>query len=215
MARRRRSTTPRGDKLLTGPPPERDIRPVIATIPAGTGLLRIYAPASHGAGPLTFRRFGPLGRFDHQRGDGGPRLDRPRGILYAGSTLVCCVGEFFGDQGSITRAGNRLARLVVKKPLATLDLRGRAATGAGTIAAIGGVGERATTQAWARWWYEQPQLAEVAGLLYKSAQTGDDALALWERAKGSLGVSEDWGLDDPEIRDDLELAAYALSLPLF
>ncbi len=198
-----------------GPPPDGELEPVVETVAKGDHLLRIYAPEPYDTGPLTFREFGPLNRFDHHRSSNGPQLDPERGTLYAGYELVCCVGEYFGDDGAVTRAGNRLTKLLVDDAVEVLDLRKEAATGAGTIPAIGGVGERSVTQAWARWWYEHPQLGKVAGLLFTSAQTGEDALAVWERAEGNFSVTADWGLEDDEIRDDLEVAAHALHLPIF
>lgn len=215
MPRGRRTTAPSGEKLLAGPPPDDDLDPVIETVAQGDDLLRIYAPEPYDTDPLTFREFGPLNRFDHHRSANGPQFDSGRGILYAGYMLACCVGEYFGDKGAISRAGNRLTKLRVDHQREVLDLRGQAAIGAGTIPAIGGVGERSVTQAWARWWYEHPQLRDVTGLLYTSAQTGEDALAFWERADGSFTVTADWGLEDDEIRDDLEVAAHEVRLPIF
>jgi hypothetical protein len=202
--------------VLAGPPSAHDdIEPSIERIAVGARLLRIYSPQPYNTGPLTFREFGPLLRFDHQRpGKAGPRRDRGRGILYAAPDLVCCVGERFGDDGAITKTGYRLTRLAVTDGLAVLDLRRSAATGAGTIPAIGGVGERRTTQAWARWWYEHPQLDGIDGLLYASAHSGRDALALWQRADGKLAEEADWDLRDDAIRDDLEVAANDLHLPI-
>jgi hypothetical protein len=191
------------------------IDPQLTPITAGVSLLRIYAPEPYNTGPATFRDVGPINRFDHHRVDKrGPRRHRGRGVLYAGTGMVCCVGEYFGDQGSISRAGNRLARLTVTSPLNVLDLRETAATGAGTIPAIGGIGERRITEAWSRWWYEHPQLVGVDGLLYKSAHSGRDAVALWERAEGRLEATANLRLEDDAIRDDLEIAAGELHLPI-
>jgi hypothetical protein len=215
VARPRRVTGEAGEKLLAGPPSTFvDLDPTIEPIAVGVRLLRIYSPEPYKTDPLTFRDFGPLRRFDHQRpGKTGPGHDRGRGILYAAYELVCNVGERFGDEGAITKAGNRLARLAVTEALSVLDLRGPAATGARTIPAIGGAGERQVTQEWARWWYEHPQLAGIHGLLYASAHSGRDAIALWERANGKVAEDADWDLGDEQIRDDLELAANELHLP--
>lgn len=216
MPRPRRETAASGEKLLAGPPRTYlKLDPMLERLAAGSCLLRIYAREPYGGGPLTFRRFGPLNRFDHHRsGKSGPRRNRDRAILYAGSELVCCVGETFGDHGAVTRAGYHLVRLVVAESLELLDLRGPAATGALTIPAVGGVGERRITQAWGRWWYEHPQLAHIDGLLYSSGQTAKDAVALFERANGKLAEDVDWELSDEAIRDDLEVAADELNLPI-
>jgi hypothetical protein len=129
--------------------------------------------------------------------------------------MLCCVGEFFGDTGSITIGDTRLARLRVSAPLRLLDLRGPAATGAGTIPAISAISQRATTQAWARWWYEHPQLRGVDGVVFSSSHSADDAMAFWERAKGKLSCprGQHWALDDPAVADDLHVAAHRLHLP--
>lgn len=135
--------------------------------------------------------------------------------MYAAPTMLCCVGEFFGDTGSITLTGIRLARLRVVEPLTLLDLRGPAATGAGTIPAIAAITQRATTQAWARWWYEHPQLRTTEGLIFASSHTGEDAIALWERARGKVNCprGRHWPLADPLLADDLQVAAHRLHLP--
>jgi hypothetical protein len=99
-------------------------------------------------------------------------VDSRRGILYAGPTFLGCVGEYSSDAGEITRRGSRLARLSVVKPIELLDLRGTAATGAGTIPAI------------------------------------------WERARGKITCRRhnNWGLDDPRLTDEVQLAANELHL---
>ena len=217
MARPRRVRVGRADRELRLPPAAFDeIDPEFVVLEPATRLLRIYAPAVHNATPAGFRTQGPYSRFDHQRPapDGGPRNDRERGILYAGRSFTCVVGEFFGDQGEIALAGVHLARLTVTEPLRLLDLRGTAATGAGTIAAIAAVTQRATTQAWARWWYEHPRLAGVRGLLYAASHSGEDAVALTERSRGGIVCrsGHHWPLEDPSLADDLELAAHRLRL---
>jgi hypothetical protein len=217
--RRRRRETAVGDSEIVDPPPDFiELDPEYETIDRGVPLLRIYAPGRYGAGPTRFRIRGPYKRFDHQRAgpSGRPRIDQRRGILYAGATLVGCVGEYFGDTGEIVRTGNRLARLSVLAPLKLLDLRGTAATGAGSLPAIGAITQRATTQMWARWWYEHPQLAGTHGLIYSAAHSGEDATALWERARGRIACrgANRWSLDDLRLDNDLHFAASRLRLAL-
>ncbi|HEY6691958.1 MAG TPA: hypothetical protein VI006_03855 [Solirubrobacteraceae bacterium] len=219
MARPRRVPTAGGDKELSLPPADfAALDPELVEVEPATRLLRLYAPAVHNATPAGFRTWGPLNRFDHHRAPPeAPRgIDRERGIVYAASALLCVAGEFFGDQGEITLPGARLARLTVTEPLRLLDLRGTAATGAGTIPAIGAITQRATTQAWARWWYEHPQLPGVEGLLYTASHSGQDAVALSERTRGKVVCrsGQHWALDDPVLADDLELVAYRLRLPI-
>jgi hypothetical protein len=136
--------------------------------------------------------------------------------LYAAPTLLCCVGEYFGDAGAITLAGSRLARLRVNATIVVLDLRGTAATGAGTIPAIGAITPRAVTQAWARWWYEHPQLSSADGVLFSSSHSGEDSLALWERARGKLECprGQHWPLESPSLADEIQVAADRLRLPV-
>lgn len=133
-------------------------------------------------------------------------------MLYAGRSLVCCVAEVFGDHGLVQCAGFRFARLACTRELRLLDLRGAAATAAGTIPAVGAVGERTVTQAWSRWWHEHTELTEVDGLLSTSAQCGEDAVALWERAEAAVRVVHDLALDAPELFDELTVAAHLVRL---
>jgi len=216
-ARPRRTKTPTGDSEIVEPPSTYvDLDPQFVDLRPRQRLLRIYAPDRYRAAPVRFRTRGPYSRFDHQRAapDGSARVDSSRGILYAGPTFLGCTGEYFGDAGEITRRGNRLARLSVVERIRLLDLRGTAATGAATIPAIGGISQRATTQEWARWWYAHPQLREADGLVYTSANTGEDAVALWERARGKIVCRRHnhWGLDDERLTDDVRLAASRLHL---
>ena len=203
--------------VLLSPPPARNaaIDPTVEYLDPGTPLLRIYHPSSYSPTGLAFRRFGPLARFDHQRaGPRGPRQDPTRGILYAAPSLLACIAEVFGDPAAITLPGWRLARLRPTDSLSMLDLRGTAATGVRTIPAIGSIGERRLTQAWARWWYTHRGLTDVCGLVYTSAHSGETSVALWERAASRLTIDRDWDLDDAAIRADVDIAAYELHLPI-
>jgi hypothetical protein len=219
VARPRRGRTARGDKELSGPPPGfARIDPELVEIDAGARLLRLYAPAVHRATAAGFRAWGPHNRFDHHRPghDGRPTVNRARGILYSARTLLCCAGEFFAETGEITLPGVRFARLTVKERLRLLDLRGTAANGAGTIPAISAVTQRATTQAWARWWYEHPQLPKVDGLIYPASGSGADAVALWERARGKVVCrrNQHWPLVHPDLADELQVVSHCLRLPI-
>jgi hypothetical protein len=211
--------TPQGDYELSLPPTDHiDLDPDFVEIAAGTRLLRIYAPAVHNATPAGFREWGPLHRFDHQRSqpDGSRGVDRRRGIIYGGYTLLCCAGECFTDKGEITLAGNRLARLTVTQELRLMDLRGTAASGAGTIHAINGITQRNTTHAWARWWYDHPQLVGIDGLSYQASGSGENAIALWERARGKVVCrrGHHWPLHHPDLDDELQVASHRLRLPI-
>ena len=133
---------------------------------AGSGLQRVYSPQPYQTEALTFRTHGPHNRFDHHRrsADGKARVDIERGILYAGDGLACCLGEFFADSTEITVPGTQVATISPTTDLTLLDLRKTAALGASTTQAIAAISERKTSQAWSRWWYEHPQLADIHGL---------------------------------------------------
>jgi hypothetical protein len=154
---RRRHKTSAGNPVLDLPPAvAAPIEPVRETRAPGAQLLRVYSPEPYKTTALTFREHGPHARFDHQRRgpDGKARLDRGRGSLYAGPDLACCLGEFFADTlGVINLTGTRVARLEITETLTLVDLRGTAALGVGTTQAIGGISQRKTTQAWARYLY--------------------------------------------------------------
>jgi hypothetical protein len=214
---RRRHKTAAGDPVLNLPPSDpAAIEPVIEPLASGSRLQRVYSPDPYGTKALTFRDFGPFNRFDHHRRgpDGKPRHDRGRGMMYAGETLVCCLGEFFADSGEITVARTKVASVHSTVDLQLLDLRRTAATGVGTTQAIGSISQRKTSQAWSRYLYEHPDLKDIDGLLYTAGNSGHDALAFYERANGSFAVDVDLDLGDPSIAPDLELAADALHWPI-
>ncbi|HST41584.1 MAG TPA: RES family NAD+ phosphorylase [Conexibacter sp.] len=199
--------------MLLAAPPGRLSDPRIVALGPADPLLRIDAPGAPAAAVAQSRRFGPLLRFDHHRAaKGEPADDRERGVLYCARTLVCCVAEVFGDRGVVQREGHRFARLAPTRELRLLDLRETAATAAGTIPAIGSVGERELTQAWARWWYDHPDLSELDGVTYASARCGHDAVAVWERAEGAVSVHAELPLDAAELADELIVAAAAVQL---
>lgn len=218
MARRRRRHTTRGGNPLLELPPAtfEAVAPTFVTLPAATRLIRVYSPQPYRAGPLTFRRHGPHARFDHHRcdDDGKARSDAERGVVYAGQSLLCCLGEFFADSCEIALRGTKAAAVGVVEPLTLLDLRGTAATGVGTTQAIAAISQRRTTQAWARYWYDHPMLTAVHGLLYPASTSGSDAVAFWERADGKLEVLVDLDLADPALVAEVDLAADQLHWPI-
>ena len=169
---------------LPPPDPRRRIAPVHHLLPSGTDLFRIYDPgAPHGpANAKAFRWEGPYARFDHHRGSGGRER---RGIWYAGLTLSCAVVEAF-EIGLVEAGRKHLARLRTTRHLQLLDLRGRAAMRAGTVAAISAC-DHSLSQPWSRYFWEHPEIyGELDGLFYLSAHNGDPAVALYERARDGL-----------------------------
>jgi len=187
---------------LPPPDPRRRIRPIHHSLSEGTDLFRIYDPgAPHGPRDgRAFRWHGPYARFDHHRSSGGRER---RGIWYAGLSLSCAVVEAF-DVGVVEAGTKHLARLRATRELLLLDLRGRAAMRAGTVAAIS-AGNHSLSQPWSRYFWEHPEIyAELDGLLYSSAHNGEPAVALYERARDGLELPRG---QDAALSDSVILAA--------
>ncbi|MBA3951877.1 MAG: RES family NAD+ phosphorylase [Rubrobacter sp.] len=190
--------------VLAPPPPRRD--PLFETLPAGTEVVRIYDPASHAATATSFRRFGPLHRFDHHPGSGPTRNPCPcptRGVYYAAHDLPGCLVEVFGDDGVIEPAGLMVALPVLRRDLRLLDLRDKGAMRAGTNAAVTKDRERALTHAWSRYFYEEVGLfREIDGIIYPNAHNDEDAVLLYERAEDALLCPDErtMRLDDELLR---------------
>jgi hypothetical protein len=194
------------------PNPRRLLRPVHHILPSRTDLFRIYDPlARHGArNARQFRDVGPFARFYHHRGSG--RRER-RGIWYAGLTLDVAVVEAF-DIGVVEPTTERLARLHTNRELLLLDLHGRSAMRAGTVAAISAA-DHALARAWSRYWYEHPEIfGELDGLHYPSAHNGEPAVALYERARPALALprGREAPLTDPDVLTEVRRVALAHSL---
>lgn len=74
---------------------------------------------------------------------------------------------------------------------------------AGSVAALAKVADGSLSQAWARYFYEYPDVyGEIDGLFYLNAHNDEDAVALFERCAEALACgSEDVArLDDAELR---------------
>ena len=183
------------------PPPSarRRIRPAHHVLRAGTDVFRIYDPkGAHGPRDgRAFRWRGPYARFDHHRGTG---TRERRGIWYGALTVGCAVAEAF-DIGIVDPGTKRLARAQATRDLLLLDLRGRGAMRAGTVAAISAADHRLSQQ-WSRYFWEHPQVyGELDGLFYASAHNGEPAVALYERGRDGVGVpsGHDARLTDPAV----------------
>lgn len=171
---------------LPPPDPRRRLNPTHLVLRPGIDLFRVYDPASpHRPGPLTFRAVGPFARFDHHEGTGAAE---PRGIWYGGLTLACAIVEAF-DSGVVDPATKHLVRARTTRALDLLELRGRAAMRAGTVAAIA-AGDHLLSQSWSRHFYDDPDgiYRAVDGVHYLSAHNSDRAVALYERAADALEV---------------------------
>lgn len=168
--------------------------------------MRIYDPASHGTTATSFRRFGPLHRFDHHSGMGPARDPSPtptRGVYYAAHDLYGCLVEIFGDDGVIQPAGLMVALPVLRRDLRLLDLRGKGAMRAGTNAAVTKDRERPLTHAWSRYFYEHAEFfGEMDGIVYPNAHNDEDAVLLYERAEDALQCPDErtMRLDDELLR---------------
>ena len=93
--------------------------------------------------------------------------------------------------------------------LLLLDLRGRAAMRAGTVAAIS-AGDHRMSQPWSRYFWERPEIyGELDGLLYPSAHNGEPAVALYERGRVGIEVppGRDAPLTNPAVRAALRRVA--------
>ena len=213
------------------PPPTRNISPQFTELKPGTTIQRIFDPTSYGATATGFRYYGALSRFDHQRCDPAsfqdareraprqnnkkPKIDKERGIIYAGISLSCCLIEVFGDDEAIKIQQQQIAYITLKQSLKLLDLRESGAWDAGSVAAMAVDGRRKLTQAWSRYFYENPDLYEnIDGLIFNNAHDGQMAIALYERAASKL-LSADVSvldLNEPTIRETVLAIATKLNL---
>ncbi|WP_036488807.1 RES family NAD+ phosphorylase [Myxosarcina sp. GI1] len=172
------------------PPPQRNVNPQIQILPANTKLRRIFDPTRFNATPTGFRSYGPVSRFDHHSSN-EPTEDPERRIIYAGFSLSCCIAEYFGDGEIINVENIKLAIIYLGRELKLLDLRGKAAMGAGTVTAISAITQREITQAWGRYFYEHIELYDrVDGLIFSGAHNGEDAIALYERVESTINSSK-------------------------
>jgi hypothetical protein len=203
--------------LLSLPPPKRGVSPVFCHLPVGATLVRLFDPTRHNTEALTFRYNGPRARFDHHRGEGPNRspADDPDRAVYYGAwsadlsiALSSCLAEVFGDTRVVELGNFHVAMPLVIQSLRLLDLRGRGAMRAGTVAAIAKCDHR-QSQPWSRYFYETDSAyGFVDGLIYHNAHNDEPAVMLYERARAALICNDDAvvRLDHPALRallDDL------------
>lgn len=175
------------------PPPRVSITPTHFTLLSGQSLIRVFDPSKRNTTALTFRSFGPLARFDHHRFDllnPKPSEDLERSIYYAGFTLSCCIVEVFGNRRVIEVGDYCVASIQIVRDLKLLDLRGSAAMLNGSVVGLSAIPDRKLTQEWSRYFYEDTAIYScVDGIIYPNAHNGEEALALYERAKNGLSRS--------------------------
>jgi len=214
--------------LIASPPPAKAPSPLYRTLASGSFLLRIFDPTQYGTQALTFRYYGPINRFDHQRlALGGAPAERSetrqrlppsgnctddpeRGISSAGLTLSCCLVECFGDTGVIEIKGQQIGRIQLTRDLTLLDLRANGAMRAGSVAALAKVADRNLSQAWSRYFYEQTDwYRQIDGISFLNAHNDEEAIALYERAQAALICPDDriLPLAHPSLRPAIQQAA--------
>jgi RES domain len=198
--------------LIASPPPAKTPSPLYRTLVSGSFLLRIFDPTQYGTKATTFRTYGPINRFDHQRlSPSGTRAEDPeRGISYAGLTLSCCLVECFGDTGVIEIKGQQIGRIQLTRALTLLDLRANGAMRAGSVAALAKVADRHLSQAWSRYFYEQTDLyGQIDGISFLNAHNDEEAIALYERAQSVLICPDNQilPLAHPSLRPAIQQAA--------
>lgn len=169
----------------------RSIGPEIAALPARALLFRIYFRGGQHPGQWNeFRSFGPLAlaRFDHHPEPTGvhPEL----GILYAAPEIKTCVAEVFQETRHVDTRQREpwLVGFSLSNEIPLLNLTEDWPTRAGASMNINS-GPRPKCRRWSRLVYEAyPQ--QVAGLLYASSMHANrEAVALYERAAGSMPAS--------------------------
>ena len=175
------------------PPPPRilPVTPVLHSIDQDLYLVRVFDPTRHNTNALSFRYYGALERFDHQRYfRDAPATDEERGIYYAGFTLSCCLVEVFGDKRTIEVGNYCVARVGLTRPLSLLDLCGTPAMANGTVVALSSVPQRDISQSWSRYFYENyDTYTSVDGIIYYNAHNSEQSVALYERATDALKCS--------------------------
>ncbi|MBU6455417.1 MAG: RES domain-containing protein [Cyanobacteria bacterium REEB67] len=190
------------------PPPKIRPKPIWTKVAKGRQLVRMYHPNRFGATELSFRDYGPISRFDHHRIP--INRDVERGIMYAGTTLSCCIVEIFGDSKIVQVDGWMVALITTKRDLTLLELRGKGAMRAGTVASISKDSNREFSQAWSRYFYENPFLYEaIDGLVFSNAHNEEESFALYETCSDALECTQGQfiELSDSTLRTEVLLAA--------
>jgi hypothetical protein len=177
---------------------------------------RVYHRSRHTPDGVTFRRYGPLARFDHHRPAEPPAIDPDgRRILYVGEDLATSACEVFGEAGvAQVCPGWRVSVIAPIRKLPVFDLaRKGSAMAIGALPALADGNEaRRLTQAWARAIYEdRPAGAEPTGIKYRSGYNYGRALALWdcdgdvEIVRDAGGRLQDLPLNDPRVLNRLQV----------
>ena len=174
------------------PDPKIPISPKWEILPPKTKLIRIFNPQKYNTQAITFRYFGAINRFDHQRYPlYDPKVDSDRGINYWGFSLSCCIVEVFGDTRVIETNNLEVAYVELNDSIKLLDLRGNGAMKAGSVSAIAKTANRDLSQKWSCYFYEQiSTYGEIDGLIFSNAHNDKHAIALFERAEPQLKTAK-------------------------
>ncbi len=163
--------------------------------------MRIYDPSRFKARALTFRRFGPLERFDHHR-FGIPRADPDHGVWYGAFKFPTALVEVFGDTRVVEYGDRRVAIVRLTRDIQLLNLAS-GAMAAGTVAALAAVTSRRLSQSWSRYFYTRVGwFGRVDGLYYLGAHNTGKCVLLYERSENALECDErtTTKLSDPKWR---------------
>lgn len=179
--------------------------PVLVALPAGSVLVRIYDSRFYGDG-TGFRYFGPhrAGRWDHHT-EGPPAHDPAHGVLYLTPSLTCAVAEAYGDARLVAPAPyHRLTIVRTTRDVRLADTTGAAAVELGVPAGALRARDRPLTQRVSRGLYAA---TDAEGVRYEGYFTGEECIALWERARDALELVDDRGFDDPAVAADVLVIA--------
>lgn len=162
----------------------RETPPSLITIGPDRSLYRIYKRG--GDCPTlwnSFRRYGPLSRFDHHLTDEDNNAQQQdRGVLYAATDIPTVVAEFFQrNRRRINRFRHRpwLASFTLPGEILLLNLTDTFCIRVGASMKLT-TGPFAHTQSWSQGFYEA--YPEIQGLYYASSLTNRPTIMLYERA---------------------------------
>lgn len=198
----------------------RDTAPSLITVAADLRLYRIYKRG--GDYPTlwnSFRRYGPLSRFDHHLTDEDNNArQQARGVLYAATDIPTAVAEFFQrNRGRINRFRHRpwLASFALSGEIQLLNLTDTFCIRAGASMKLM-TGPFAHAQAWSQGFYEA--YPEIQGLYYASSLTNRPTIMLYERAD-TTGIfpsktSLHRALSDPLLHQPLVIVAEEIGYQL-
>jgi RES domain len=193
-----------------------DVNPLFFILEPDSTVLRIHKKKYD---PIFFQYSGPRGRFDHH--DNASR----RGTQYAipliqseQEAFNSCLVEVFGDFGIISENDLNTCSICwikINRQLLLLDLRGSGALMAGSVTALSATPDRALSQEWSRYFYENENIySRIDGIIYQSAYNGAPNLVLYERAEGALLKVQDLPLNHVGLQSNILSAAKDLGLAI-